>query len=38
MWQEDFATELKTSKPRDRKLIIGKYREITGLSNQHLTG
>jgi len=36
MWQEDFAIELKTSQPRDRKLIIGKYRESTGLSNQHL--
>lgn len=36
MWQETFASELKTSQPRDRKLILGKYKDSTGLSNQHL--
>lgn len=36
MWQEDMVSELKGVKPRERKVIIGKYKERTGLSEQHL--
>jgi hypothetical protein len=36
MWQEDLAAELKSSKPRERKGIILKYRDLAGLSEQGL--
>lgn len=36
MWQEDMTPELKSAKPRERKAIIAKYKERTGLSAQHL--
>ena len=36
MWQETFASELKSSQPLERKIILGKYQESTGLSNQQL--
>ncbi|MCE5265703.1 MAG: hypothetical protein LLG97_19515 [Deltaproteobacteria bacterium] len=36
MWQEDLAAELTASKPRARKAVILKYREMAGLSEQCL--
>lgn len=36
MWQEDLAAELKSSKPGERKAVLVKYSERTGLSNQQL--
>lgn len=36
MWQEDLAAELKESKPRERKQVIAKYRDMCGLSDQVL--
>jgi hypothetical protein len=36
MWQEEFASELKTASPRERKIVLGKYKDVTGYSNQQL--
>ena len=36
MWQETFASELKSSQPFERKIVLGKYKDSTGLSNQQL--
>jgi len=36
MWQEDLTAELKSCKPGERRAVILKYKERTGLSNQHL--
>ena len=36
MWQEDMTSELKASSTRERKSVINKYKERTGLSDQHL--
>ncbi|MFA5183316.1 MAG: hypothetical protein WC405_18535 [Syntrophales bacterium] len=36
MWQEDLAAELKEAKPRERRAVMAKYRDLAGMSEQHL--
>ncbi|MCX5828734.1 MAG: hypothetical protein NTV58_12165 [Deltaproteobacteria bacterium] len=36
MWQEDLAAELKEANPRERKTVMAKYRDLAGMSEQHL--